>query len=202
MNVVQLLIDLKNADPTALTAKEAIQTLLGFGDRLGEIRRRQFYEVLLESPEETDLDGMFSRYLEGTVVFWNPNKHRAWARLETGTWEALPGARRRASAFGAPGLEDPGYDHILVWTRGEEATPADLVPHLAPARLVACGRADLFSLRWVDAGPEDRVRFTEAVAVARSRGQGLLVNPHFQDHWILQGAVPAPFWGTPHASGV
>jgi hypothetical protein len=100
---VQILLDLKNSDPTALTAFEAIRRLLGFGERLVEIRRRSLHELTLRSqrelPGDAALSDLLSAYLEQTVVFWNPNKQLAWVRIYQGTteilaWQMQPGAQR------------------------------------------------------------------------------------------------------------
>lgn len=205
----QVLIDLKSADPTALTAAEAIRHLLGFGDRLVSIRRRFLHEIVLLPPDpgpgapgRSDADSLcaaLSEYLDRTVVFWNPNKHRAWIRLfgpgaAEGAWEANARARH-PSAFGLPALDEPAWDHVLLWNRGQGNAPADLRASLKPWSVAAYGNGELYSLQWGTESLDERADWTEQVAVARSRGQGLLVNPHYQDHRILQGTVPLPLWG-------
>jgi hypothetical protein len=86
-------------------------------------------------------------------------------------------------------------NHLLIWSRGQEAVPPDLPGELR-ARLLACGRGELYTLQWTpEAGPDERCAWTEAVGVARSRRQGLLVNPHYQDYRRFDGAVPLPLWG-------
>jgi len=321
---VQLLFALKSADPTALTAAEAIRTLLGHGKRLVSLQRRQLYEMVFawegtapagaagamgadgaaggaagpmgpdgapggaagamgaggaaggasspmgpdgapreaagamgtggaaggaagtpgeegrtagaavtageRSPDAGVLetagpghsggnggDGSPSRslldelvaYLDRTATLWNPNKQRGWIRLDGGGGdpaalrhgcEVLPLGRRKPSPFGQPPLEEAAADHLLVWSRGQDSIPPDLPGALAGWKLLACGRGDLYTLRWADpprgeAGPEQRDEWTDSVAAVRSRTRGLLVNPHYQDHRRLRGAVPLPLWG-------
>jgi hypothetical protein len=213
--IVQVLVDLKSADPTAHTADEAIRHLLGFGEKLATVRRSVLHELVLTEPEERAEDapsstvpgaqevglvGLLSAYLEQTVVFWNSNKHRAWVR-STGpnrsveSWEATRRGRRRIGPFGAPDLADGSRDHVLLWNRGQGSEPPDLAPALRPWRLRAYGCGELYSLEWRTDQIATRLAWTEQVAVVRSRSAGLLVNPHYQDHRILQGAVPLPLWG-------
>jgi len=217
----QILISLKSNDPTALTAQEAIRHLLGFGDGLVEIRRRHLHELVLQPANESaPLSSRLLEYLRQTFVFWNPNKQRAWVRSSSAPftpaarpgaegssagqaadspgaghpWEMLAG-QARAGDFGAPDLQDPAYDHVLLWTRGQGGAPADLAPALAPWKVLAYGRGELYSLRWrPESSAAERRGWTESVAVARSSREGLLVNPHFQDHRVFSGAVPLPLW--------
>ncbi len=203
--LAQILIELKNPDPTGRTAQEAIRTLLGFGDRLLELRRREFYELVCRPGPGTDaaadpLAPHLLRYLRRTVVLWNSNKQRAWLRLEgvcdrPGPWEILPGGPERPGPFGDPGLEDPDLDHVMVWGRGQEAIPGEMEHALPGWSVPAAGSCELYSLRWkAGSDPEERKAWTDAVATARSRGSGLLVNPHCQDHRLLFGNVRIPFW--------
>lgn len=200
---VQILLDLKNSDPTALTAAEAIRHLLGFGDRLAEIRRRSLHELALRDAGGAGtaaLPDLLSRYLEQTVTFWNPNKQAGWVRIEGGpepdaSWEVMSGARRKPGGFGRPELSRPEYDHLLVWPRGRQELPADLLPALAGWDVAAAGRGELWSLRWREgATAEERGAWTQAVGATRSRREGLLCNPHAQNHRVLSGAVPAALW--------
>ncbi len=198
---VQILLDLKNSDPTALTAAEAIRHLLGFGDRLVEVRRRSLHEVALRStPAGAALSELLSAYLERTVVFWNPNKQRAWVRAPQAdnadaAWEVRSGGRRHPGDFGTPDLSRPEFDHLIVWPRGDDALPADLPTALPGWDVTAAFRGELWSIRWRDgASTGERSDWTVAVGAARSRREGLLCNPHAQHYRVLSGAVPIPLW--------
>lgn len=200
----QILIARKAADPTALTARDAIRTLLGYGDQLAELLRREMLELRLQArdakaaPAEA-LDAVataIEEYLESTVSFWNSNRERAWVRAgasQVRTWEAGHFAPR---PFGDPALDRADLDHLLVWSRDPVMPPPDLPEELGGAMVVRAHRGELYTFAW-NGEPDEptRVRLLEGVAVARSRGRGLLVQPHYQDHRFLLGAVPLPIWG-------
>lgn len=213
---VQVLFGLKSADPTALTAAEAMRHLLGLGDTLVGLDRRILHEIVLTASEGTVREGKeegpspllsdLSRALDREPSLWNPNKQRGWIRLEAvapggnardlRAFELLPGGRSRAAEFGRPSLADPGSDHLLLWKRGQRAAEQGLAGALPGWRLLAWGYGELYTFRWREgATREEREGWTASVAVARSRTQGLLVNPHYQDHRIFPGAVPLPLWG-------
>ncbi len=213
---VQVLFGLKSADPTALTAAEAIRHLLGLGDALGGLDRRILHEIVLVADEGAVREGSeegpsplatdLARALDRDTSLWNPNKQRGWIRLdeippgETArdqrAFELLPGGRLRGGEFGRPSLIDPLSDHLLLWRRGQRALEQGLAAALPGWRLLAWGHGELYTFRWREgATREQRDTWTASVAVARSRTQGLLVNPHYQDHRIFAGAVPLPLWG-------
>lgn len=203
--VAQILIELKNPDPTGRTAEEAIRTLLGFGDRLVALRRREFHELVCRPKPGTDpatelLAPVLLRYLRTTAVLWNANKQRAWLRIEgacddPGPWEVISGGSEQPGPFGDPNLEDPDLDHVMVWGRGRETYPEEMEQALSGWSLPAAGSCELYTLRWKsESTQEERQAWTGAVSTARSRGSGLLVNPHCQDHRLLFGPVHIPFW--------
>lgn len=201
---VQVLLDLKGADSAATTAAGAIRGLLGLVDRLADIRRRSLHEFVLRASAGVErpapLSPLFSAYLERTAIFWNPNRQIAWVRIDgapdpDGAWEVLPGAKRKRGAFGRPDLERPEYDHLLIWPRGRREVPADFGHALSGWDVEAVGQGELWSLRWREgATAEERAAWTRAVGAARSRREGLLFNPHAQDHRVFRGVVPIPLW--------
>ena len=193
---IQLLIARKAADATALTAREAIQTLLGYGDVLVELYRRQLLELELRGDELEPLSAAVEAYLERTVTFWNPNRERCWVRIAGPGRRAWEGGRGMAARpCGEPDLERPDLDHLLVWSRDPAAAPPDLPRSLGGARWTRVAQGDLYSFAWGGESDESkRVRLLEGVAVAQSRGRGLLVQPHYQDHRLILGPVPIPVW--------
>ena len=130
----QILIARKAADPTALTARDAIRTLLGYGDRLADLFRRDLLELHLggiashlpaSNGAWESVAIAIESYLESTVSFWNPNRERAWVRIgadDARSWEGGRGTMPRP--FGEPALEQPGFDHLLVWSRDPGAPPS------------------------------------------------------------------------------
>jgi hypothetical protein len=200
----QILVGLKSADPTALTAEEAVRHLLGFDDRLLELQRRVLHEVTCVPAAPDPAVALIDRltaYLMGTLTLWNSNKHRCWVRLRPPegpeeAWEVRMGGGRTADAFGRPSLEDGGHDHLLVWGRGGEPPPEDLAGAWKDWLLQSYSRGDLYTLRWRETEDSaDRARWTEAVGPVAARGRGLLVNPHAQDSLRFSAGVPIPAWG-------
>jgi len=198
----QILIARKAADPTALTARDAIRTLLGYGDRLADLHRRDLLELHLDgidsglpaSNEAWDsVANAIESYLESTVSFWNPNRERAWVRIGVKSWEGGRGTTMRP--FGEPPLDEAGFDHLLVWSRDSGSPPPDLPAELGAARVIGAERGELYTFAW-SGEPDERARMglLEGVAVAQSRGRGLLVQPHYQNHRFILGAVPNPIW--------
>jgi hypothetical protein len=201
--VLQILIAPKGADPTALTAEEAIRHLLGWGDRLISLRRRTLHEFRLHAPAgeaPVPLIDLAAVYLTHTLWLWNSNKHRAWIRLlppgqRPETWEVRPGLGLNAGGFGAPALEAGEYDHLLLWNQEMDAAPEDLAAAWPGWRTPGYRKGQLYTVQWQGMNQQsDRARWTEEVGPVTSRGAGLLVQPHFQDWRRFSGAVPIPAW--------
>jgi hypothetical protein len=197
----QILIARKAVDPTALTACDAIRTLLGYGDRLAELHRRDLLELHLGGIDSglpasngawDSVATALESYLESTVSFWNPNRERAWVRIGPKSWE---GGGTMSRPFGEPALDQPELDHLLVWSRDPGAPPPDLPAELGTARVLGAERGELYTFAW-SGEPDERARMglLEGVAVAQSRGRGLLVQPHYQNPRFILGSVPIPIW--------
>lgn len=193
----QILIERKGTDPSAVTAREAIRDLLRLGPRLAELRRRRLLELVLPADAPSPAEAL-GRYLHHTVLLWNSNKERAWFRLDGSKGQSsflIAGAEQRAAPFGHPSLDEAEFDHLLVWARDGDAAPLDLETGLAPLRVLAVGGAELWSARWsAETSAEERGEFLATIGEARTRLQGFLVNPHYQDHRVIRGAVPCPLW--------
>lgn len=193
---VQILIARKAADPTALTALDAIRTLLGYGDDLVDLFRRELFEFGLRGGEPGLVASEIEGYLEQTVSFWNPNRERAWGRISGAHPRAWEGGRGIAPRpFGEPSLDQGRFDHLLIWSRDPASPPSDLPKSIGGGQVSDMHRAELYTFAWKGEPDEHtRVRLLEGVAVAQSRGRGLLVQPHYQDHQFILGAVPITIW--------
>lgn len=201
----QILVDLKGADPTAVSAFDALRQLLGFGDRLLQLKRRRLLELALDPrvlPSPERIRETIGAYLHTTTDFWNPNKERAWVRCRRLEASDAPGflvekqGALSAAPFGQPEATSAAWDHLLVWPREGRSAPADLAERMPAASLLGAGAALLYSVRWRDdATAEERASWTEAIGEVRSRRQGFLVQPHFQDHRRYSGALPIPLFG-------
>lgn len=198
--ILQILITLKAADATALTAREAIQSLLGFGDDLVTLHRFRVIESTWSGEAGATFSADLEQYLDRSVEFWNPNRERCWARLCSGNepvsrWEFTAGKGKRAGKFGEPDLEEAGQDQVLVASLGPAIPVADFPTRLGSANRVMYHGGELFTTRWRTSGTkEERMDRLHRIAEVRSRHQGLLVHPEFQDRWLIAGPLPVPLW--------
>ena len=159
--------------------------------------RRQLLELELPEGELESSSAAIEEYLERTVTFWNPNRERCWVRIAGPGHRSWEGGRGLAARpCGEPALERSDLDHLLVWSRNPAGAPPDLPHSLGGARWTRVGQGDLYSFAWGGEPDEsERVGLLEGVAVAQSRGRGLLVQPHYQQHRLILGPVPIPVWG-------
>jgi hypothetical protein len=198
-SILQILVALKAADATALTAREAIQSLLGFGDDLLALHRFRLLESAWEGSADERFAGDLERYLDRTVELWNPNRERCWVRLrhDAGplSFELHAGKGMRAGRFGEPDVSDAGLDHVLVSPLEPAPPVADFPANLGGMRRSGYRAGDLFTTRWRSSGAEpDRADRLHRIAEVRSRHEGLLVHPEFQDDLVIVGALPIPAW--------
>ena len=214
MIYLQIVIERKSIDPVAVTAEETLRTRFGLDSVLEGVERRRLAELAVDGAELNATTDRVERYLRDTFSFWNPNRERAWMRAaararEEEARESDRGAvdanasiveigRGAVARLGTTDLasSENGQDHLVVWTRGEDAMPGDLRPVVASMRADADFReAECYSFSWRDA-PEDAVRRerTSALAAVRSRHEGFFVHPHFQEHQTIHGRLPLPVW--------
>lgn len=176
----QLLVSLRNADPTALTALECLQHSLGYGPRLLRLRRSVLWE--LTGPAGEDPAPLLARLRRGGEV-WNPNKEAAQVRI--------PG--QPASALGGAMFEGERYENFLAWdperdlARGARA----LVPSEKGVWRLA--RGTLWSLLWQDEDQTARRRLSEQAVLCKGPREGLLVHPHLEDLRRITWDEPAPW---------
>lgn len=197
--IAQVLLAPKGTDAVALTALEAIRTLLGYGDALQSLYRYQ----LLEVEADADRSGDLKDYLGRTFELWNSNKERCWLRTEAGLWEITPGSDPRPVPE-VPGLSGPRVDHIVLWPRGEtsaresvqeDAPTADLGRPRDFPDSVSVRRSGIYTLLWsTDMPAAERDRRVEGVAAVRHRGEGLLVQPQYQAHRLFRSDLRLPLF--------
>jgi hypothetical protein len=165
----QILVALRNADPTALTALGCLQRSLGFGERLAEVRRRVLWE--LHGPAGEDPEAVLS-VLSRTGELFNPNKEAAHVR----------GSGETVASLGSPLPGDEGWESFLAWNPERDA---DCLPHALAAfrdRGWGLARGVLWSLRWGDATAEERIQWSREAVLCAGPRQGLLVHPHLEDY--------------------
>jgi hypothetical protein len=184
-----LLTSHKGVDLHAATALRVMKERLAGGERLEGLYRCELH-TFWGNPEGVDMDRLLD-----TGRFYNPNKHHfGHFELETGApaWfdapaaghgldPRWPGTLRSTDLTPAAGEGPQLYERLLGGTPGAGLTAVDVVsfplgqegPVLSGVlwRLVLSG--DAASAR--EAG--------DLLAVARSRKEGLLVNPHMES-WL------------------
>lgn len=176
MSLIHVFITLKVPDNIALSARRALKDRLGY-TALTDARRCDFWEIAFDSLDESEALETVERWVAKTALFAIPNKHR-W-RVELARSKHDNGERIR-SFFASDAS-------VLVRDREDGAAEAVLE---ALSRFADAAERPTSLIRGVwwdltfDAPPEDIRRMTEDLAVARSRSQGLLANPHYQTHTI------------------
>jgi hypothetical protein len=164
----QILVVLRNADPTALTALSSLRRYLGFGDRLLDLRRRVLWE--LSGPREDSRDTILEALRRGGEL-WNPNKEMALVRAPGGPIADL----------GTPIPDGGRWESRLAWDPDRDLDRG--VRALRPwrSRGWRLRRGTLWSLHWQEEDRDERGRLTERAAVCRGAREGLLVHPHLED---------------------
>jgi len=168
---------LKVSDPTAMTALATLRQRFGFGTRLAALSREELFCV------ETTLDPAATRELledlvRRTNLFMNPNKHVGRLLIED---EAAP-AGASVPATSMAGAPATGF--LLVWTPGEGSDLLESVEHHAG---VGGFTGLVHGWLWCFTGGPG-VDAAGLLAMARqsgelrSRGQGFLVHPAYQEH--------------------
>ena len=70
-----LTVELKSADPVALTAAHALTHRLGFGKVLAELRRMDLWRLRVEAAGIPDALALAGSWITRSNRFVNPNKH-------------------------------------------------------------------------------------------------------------------------------
>ena len=178
MITAELVVGLKIPDVTALTAANAIRRRLGYADALEVLERADYYRLALDVADRDAAEALVRRMAERTNLFVNPNKHTYEVRFP------------EDHAAGAP--EDGHYVvHVLV-TSPEDTSGADIAASLQSHHGYPQVQGVETGVLWtmhLAADSEARAReIAEDITVTRSQGQGILMNPHFQEYEVWVGA--------------
>jgi hypothetical protein len=186
---IDLRVDLKTTDLVCETAKRALREDLRWGSLLERLERAELWRFRAAADDPRALHAALEREVERGSTYYNPNKQRL-RFLED---PPLPeGEILAAEDALAPGAETGGVSwEARIWVSDEGGERADL-RRGAAARFAKAG-ARLESIRsgtlWIlelRAADRDEARGRVAgMALSRGRADGLLLNPHYQEGWLL-----------------
>jgi hypothetical protein len=177
-SVVQAWIELRSADPEAVSALAVARAQLPAGRALASLRRLRLFELSGPLPLRAGIE----KLLLASIQFYNPHKERCLVRGN----EADP-----------PPIA-AGEHAVLVFERGEERREgAERWWRHETGRTIEVREAVAWVLGFVP-GTNDAAAATQELTVLRDRRRGLLCNPHAQEYRIAAGAVPLP-WMNAHA---
>ena len=163
---------LKVPDPTALTARHALQHLLGYKVSLEDLGRAEL--LVFRWDDGVNARALLSRLARETNLLQNPNKHE---------FEIVTGSER---------LHPRGNAWVLT---SEPGTGEAIATSIARRRLLsgeppAVARGVLWELT-LALPPGERKFLAREIAETRSRGAGLLANPHLEDISVFETAPTA-----------
>ena len=173
MQTVELTVELKIPDLTALTAGSALRRRMAYGDVLVELRRADYYRLSLNAESEAEAVKLAEKLAEDTNLFVNPNKHRY--EVSAGIHNSVAADQNGTYAVSVL-ITDPNSGAgagILEALRGRLGYGDEVAEVLAGNLWVLVLKAE---------SREQAETIAEAAAVTRSREEGLLLNPHYQDY--------------------
>lgn len=171
MQPVELLVKLKIPDVTALTAANALRRRMGYEGVLTGLKRADYYRLETGDADLPAALALAAELAEQTNLFVNPNKH---------VYEARPGTREPAEA-----RDGRCVTQVLV-TDPDDGAAEGMLGALQGrlgygGRVTGLLRGVLWTLELDCKSGEEARALAEEIAVTRTRGQGLLMNPHFQE---------------------
>lgn len=171
--VAQAWVELRTADPEAVSALAVARVHLPAGAGLRSLRRARVFELRGALPGREEMDALLHR----SIQFYNPHKELCRVRLAPEDPAPLADAERA----------------VLVFDRGEERRPgAERWWKHETGRAIEVREGVAWML-----GFEPSVRDTEAaveeLTVLRDRRHGLFCNPEAQEHRFAAAAIPLPW---------
>lgn len=168
MHDVALLVRLKIADVTALTAANALRRSLGY-TQLKSLTRADYYRLALKTETPEAALELARELAEKTNLFVNPNKHVYELHRQLDAGDAPEGHIARVLVTDPHDGSAEGMLAALQGRLGYGDKVAGLIKGLLWTMHLDCATAE-----------EARLLARE-MAETKSLEQGLLVNPHFQD---------------------
>jgi hypothetical protein len=174
MTQVEVLVKLLAPDPWSFTVYDTLNRKFGLEEIVG-IERIKTWTLSYDVVAADDAVGPTEKMLRETVLLANPN--RDVRQLRTGPFVPVkPGVYR---------MREKAADAYVVKVRNLGDPTGENVARIARSRLGIVGLQSVsFATLWViemSKGEPDSQRIAEQVAVLRSRGSGLLANPHCQE---------------------
>lgn len=191
---LDLLVTLKTVDLVRETAWTTLVERLGWEGRLLGLARHRLWRFDVEGADAAACQAALAEELERSSAYYNPNKERlTWLPLGTlGDGEPLPApVSRPVDAAG-----DLPRWRLGLWVTDEggaaDTLHAASAGRLAPAvRLTGLATGSFWELTISAAARAEAAGLAAALAVSRGRGEGLLLNPHYQEG-RLHSLAPAP----------
>jgi phosphoribosylformylglycinamidine (FGAM) synthase PurS component len=171
MQVVELYVELKIPDVTALTAAGTLRRRLGYDGVLTELNRGDYYRISLDVDTQEEALELATEMAENTNIFVNPNKHR---------YTVFAG---RHNAVTVPEAGETAVNVLVLDPAGGSGSAIadalrDRLGYGETVREVVAGTLWTIVLQ---ADDEEARRAAEEITVTKSRTEGLLMNPHYQD---------------------
>lgn len=173
MQIVELYVELKIPDVTALTAAGTLRRRLGYEETLAELKRGDYYRISLDVDTQQEALDTVAEMAENTNIFVNPNKHRYTVYAGRHNSVTVPESGQSAVSVL---VIDPagGSGRAIAEALQDRLGYGDVV------REVVAGT--LWTLVLEAEDEEEARRVAEEIAVTKSRSKGLLMNPHYQDY--------------------
>ena len=196
---IELLVSLKTADTTALTAKNTIQHDLGYESVLLDLKREECWLIDVDAESADAAEKLGREFATVVKIFVNPNKHTYSLKVvEAGVSDSsasLRGAERGSnlnltySPFNKGGESPPYEIGVLVGYREDEKalialrTLRDTYGY--GERVKGILRSTLWKLV-INAKSKDSARkIAEEITRTSGMSRGLLANPHSQTYTVL-----------------
>lgn len=175
MQTVELTVELKTPDVTAQTAASALRSRMGYESTLVSLSRADYFRLAIRADDPQQAVQVADTLAQNTTLFLNPLKQR---------YQVQPGLHNSLVS------DDAGTwtVHVLVTDDGNEVGKTILESlHRGSgvgAQVQSVVVGTLWALTLRSDSPEQARQMAEQMAVTRSRSEGLLLNPHYQDSEI------------------
>ena len=173
---IELLVRLKTADTTALTAKNTLQKDMGYDGTLLDLVRKEYWLIELEAGSVDEAEKLGREFVTATKTLVNPNKHtynlRVLGESGEGTTRGNPHVIRALVSY-----REDEKAHVTRNILRDILGYGDRVKNVK--------RGTLWELTIKADDEAGAKQIAEEIVVARSIESGLLANPHSQTYSVL-----------------